>query len=459
MTEAWKQWEGQTVKGVFDRYDIGPPLGGTDEGAVFQTGRGAQKNHKAAIKLIPADDSDAEQWLSRWKLVERLSHPYLLQIFDMGRCRLNDADLAFVVMEFADEDLSQVLPERPLTPAEALAMLRPTLDALLYLHRQGLVHGHIKPANIMAMGNQLKLASDGVFRAGEPDGRATTRSAYDPPEAADGAIGTAGDVWSLGMTLAEVLTQRLPAQDAGGSDPVVPPTLPAPFFDIVRQCLRRDPRLRCSVADLVTRLQPPAAAPSPQKQPGAAQRLVVVPLAAAALVVAALAGGWQWMQSHSGDRESVTAAVPEKKPEAPQMQSANTTVRDEKPAPAAGRPSPAHASAVIRPAVAQTSAQERTVAGDSRNGVVREVIPEASRKAMDTIHGTIVVKVRVHVDQAGNVADAEMESSGNSRYFPRLALEAARNWKFTPGEESARSWRLEFRFTSSEASASAKRIA
>ena len=53
-------------------------------------------------------------------------------------------------MEATEEDLSQILPQRRLTPEEAREMLGPVLDALSYLHGKGFAHGAIKPANIMA---------------------------------------------------------------------------------------------------------------------------------------------------------------------------------------------------------------------------------------------------------------------------------------------------------------------
>src|SRR2546422_5502149 len=148
-------------------------------------------------------------------------------------------------MEYAGEDLSQMLPHRPLTPAEARDMLAPALDALAYVHGKGFVHGHMKPANIMAIDDQLKLSSDGLCRMGESTGGRRKLRVYDPPEAARGTISPAGDVWSLGMTLVEALTQRLPVW--GGKEhgePALPETVPVPFLDLARHCLRRDPERR-----------------------------------------------------------------------------------------------------------------------------------------------------------------------------------------------------------------------
>jgi serine/threonine protein kinase len=154
MTEAWKQWEGQVVK---QEFHLRQYLGGSDDQAVFLTDFGEQEPQRAAIKLIAADPENAELQLSRWELAAKLSHPHLIRLFQMGRCQLANIGLLYVVMEYADEALSQILPHRPLTPAESRDMLAHVLDVLAYLHSKGFVHGHIKPANIMALDDQLKV--------------------------------------------------------------------------------------------------------------------------------------------------------------------------------------------------------------------------------------------------------------------------------------------------------------
>lgn len=81
---------------------------------------------------------------------------------------------------------------------------------------------------------------------------------------------------------------------------------------------------------------------------------------------------------------------------------------------------------------------------------MREVLPKVPKSARDTIHGTIRVKVRVMLDQAGNVAHARFDSTGPSKYFARQALQAAVGWKFVPpqpqGPNPAREWMLQFQF-------------
>jgi len=275
MSESWKQWEGQVVDARFllRRY-----LGGSEHSAVFLTERGIPPQ-KVAIKFVQVDELNAELQLLRWKHAAKISHPHLLRIFESGRCRLGDFDLLYVVMEYAEENLSQFLSQRPLTPAEARDVLSPALQALAFLHGEGLLHGHVRPSNILAIEDQLKLSSDGVFSvAGHPEqshmpatdaqhgtSAATPRhpSPYDPPEIAKGIISPAGDVWSLGITLVEALTQHLPVPAGpAAQDPVVPDTLPALFLDIARHCLQRDPQRRWTVAEIAARLNPGSAAPA-----------------------------------------------------------------------------------------------------------------------------------------------------------------------------------------------------
>jgi TonB family protein len=257
MTEASKQWEGQIVDGIFPLRQY---LGGSDHSAVFLTEHGTDKPEKAAIKLFPADPATADAQLLRWESASKLSHPNLLRLINAGRCAVDGNDLLYLVMEYAEEDLSQILPQRPLTAEETREMLCPVLDALEYLHGKGLVHGDLKPANILATGDRLKLSSDAITRIGEAQSASKRAGAYDPPEASSGMLTAAADVWSLGTTLVEVLTQHLPDSQSGPNrEPAVPPNLPAPFLEIARQCLRLEPQRRISVAEIAARLNPGAA--------------------------------------------------------------------------------------------------------------------------------------------------------------------------------------------------------
>jgi TonB family protein len=281
MSEAAKQWEGQIVEGTFPLRQY---LGGTDHSAVFLTEFGDGVPQKAAIKLYPADSATADVQLSSWESAAQLSHPHLLRLYRSGRCRIDGNDLLYLVMEYAEEDLSQILPQRALTTEETRDMLGPVLDALQYLHGKGFVHGDLKPANILASGDYLKLSSDAISRIGEALSGLRRAGAYDPPEAISGSGKPAGDVWSLGTALVEVLTQKLPEWQPGPHrEPVVPSNIPSPFQEIARECLRLEPDRRISIAEIGARLNPRSvAATASASSPAPVSSLGVSPAAGVA---------------------------------------------------------------------------------------------------------------------------------------------------------------------------------
>jgi TonB family protein len=482
MSHAWKQWEGQVVNGKFPllRY-----LGDSEHSAVFLTEfHKGERPLEAAIKLIPAPPDNGELQLSRWRLAAELTHPHLISLFDMGRCELGGVPLLYVVMECAEENLAQILPSRALAPGEAREMLDSVLDVLAYLHSKGFVHGHIKPANIMANSDQLKLSSDGFCRSGESLKYPGGPDAYGAPEnspeaiAASKAMSPASDVWSLGMTLVETLTQNLPvARAAEQREPLVPLTLPEPFLDIARHCLLRQPQERWTVVQIAARLQErtpvPQAHAAPTRPPIAIvpQRARLpakrhgygIPITAGiVLLLVALVAGPRLLRRHSEATPAPAVAL-----EQPQVAPApkQVTQAQREPPAKASKPSviaeaqtsegPTPLPASVHPEAAREEPKNTVAklpAGTMVRGeVAQQVLPDVLESARNTIRGTVKVTVNVDVDRSGNVEGAELESSGPSRYFARAALQAAQHWSFKPpnigGGGVLSSWRLRFEFT------------
>jgi len=81
---------------------------------------------------------------------------------------------------------------------------------------------------------------------------------------------------------------------------------------------------------------------------------------------------------------------------------------------------------------------------------VTQALPDIPAKARNTIQGKVTVKIRVDVDAKGAVTEAHNESPAASRYFGNLALQAARQWKFSPADPASpsqsRGWILHFQF-------------
>jgi TonB family protein len=444
MNEVGKQWEGQTVNGEFplQRY-----LGASNHSAVFLTELGGTKSRRAAIKLIPADSEGAEIQLARLQAAAKLSHPHLLKIHQTGWCELGETRLFYMVLEYADEDLAQVLPLRSLTQAEGLDMLPPIVDALSYLHRQGFVHSRLRPRNIVAVHERLKLSSDSIRKEGGAIAGSTKPSGYDAPEIARGLVSRAGDVWSLGVTLVEAMTQHLPVWDgAGSSDPVLPATLSEPFRDIAFHCLRREPNQRWTLADIAARLKSGTASSAKQEltlAPKASSKSrFTTPMTAIALALVLLLAVWGLFRRAETQPNGPAAAEPTETKPKPEP---GTPAVSSAPHPEgrSARDSRAKSSATT----ARPAAPAGAVAQDE---VLHQVLPDVSKTARNTIQGTVKVGVRVTVDSSGNVTKATFESPGPSKYFARKAIEAAQQWKFKParnhGQPVPREWTLRFQF-------------
>ena len=458
MTESWKHWEGQVVDGQFHLRQY---LGGSPHSAVFLTECGEGGSQKAAIKFIPADPDSAELQLSRWRQAAKLSCPHLLRIFQVGRCQIGDMNLLYAVTDRAQEDLSQILPKRALTQAEARDMLAPVLDALGYIHAAGFVHGRMKPANIMAVDDQLKISSDGLCRAGRSTDGQSKPGVYDAPESSSGVASPAGDVWSLGMTLAESLTQRLPIWERiGDEDASLPDSLPAPFLDLARHCLRRDPSRRWTVADIARWLNPAAAVPQAQEEPRQAAAAppgfnkktlarpgYLLPAVALALLLIAMLAGPKLFTRHMEAQPTPSAAPAHAKPH-PKSEASppETTAHPIQPSPLPVKAPPS--AAVGQPV---QPAKESSSSSAATGEVLDQALPEISEKARDSIVGTVRVGVRVQVDPAGHVTGATLDSHGPSKFFADKALAAAPRWKFIPPTVGGRSvpseWILRFDFS------------
>ena len=444
-------WVGKVVDGKFPLIEW---LGGSDAGGVFvseisrpsdSSMPGAQ-SQQVAIKLIPAS-AEAQDRLAMWVLGATLNHPHLLRILKSGRADVDDVSVFYVVTELAEEVLSQILPERTLTGDETREMLVPILDALSYLHEQGWVHGHVKPSNIFVVGNEVKLSSDGLLEAGKSTADLATNDIHNAPEAASGAVTAASDMWSLGVTLVEALTQQQPVWDsASNREPEIPGSLPRPFAEIARECLHVDPARRYTVDDVRAEMEEqsePAGVPtssteaSPKDVPQQEHRISrtlpskmpLIPLIIGVVLLVAIVIG---LRIHAHKTQSAPLDT-EKTMGAP---------------PAEPGPNPS------TPAVAPGGAEQ--------GAALNRPEAEASSGALNTIHGKVTVEVRVRVNPTGAVTDAQFASHGPSAYFARVAMEAARQWTFKPpkqnGQAVASTWLLRYEFRRSGQDATAKQM-
>ena len=454
---------------------------------MFLTERQESGNiQQAAIKLTRASPDGGERQLARWRRAAKLSHRHLIQLFEMGRCEFGGAALLYVVMEYADENVANVLPQRALTPAEARTLLDSVLDAIAYLHDKGLVHGHIRPANILADGDQVKVSSDGIVQAGEVLDVPGRPDAYDPPEYARAnslatqATAREGDVWSLAMTLGEALTQHILATQATAqADAPLPATLSEPFLDIVRHCLLLQPEDRWTLEEIAARLHGRSVAPVQSRtrrrraQPDTLRKRIygitrgryTIPLVTGLVLLVTILAGSKLFHRGSGGPQAPTAVIEEPNVEPLPKQEAkipeprpNEVVKSDpsKKREDSKAPAPIPASARTETAREDSSAGEAKLAEGSRvpGAVLQRVLPDVLPRARASIRGTVRVDVRVDVDSFGGVEGATLESPGPSKYFARLALQSAHGWRFAPakvaGQGAVSRWTLHFEFTPSQ---------
>lgn len=426
--ESWKMWEGRSVGGKFP---LRRWLGGSDHSAVFLTERPGLA--KAAVKLITVEAGNAEHELNRIRATTRLSHPHLIRTFEAGRGQLEGESFIYVVMEYADEDLSQILPQRALAPDEVSDLLPPLLDAVSFLHSKGFVHKRIKPSNVLAVGNQLKLSADQITPLSETNS-VRRRDVYDAPETAAGIVSPASDVWSVGVTLVAAITQNVSLAEQA-KNPSLPETIAEPYRGIVRECLQLDPKRRCSVQEIQARLLP-AARPAPARPepvpakptPSLHDRYnwrMLIPVA----VLLAIVLGWLVFRGKPAEKAAENPAA-EQKQQVPQQTTAEN------------KPSAAPASPVRKPAKPAEPAREATA---TSGNVRRQVMPDVSKGARNTIRGTIKVSVQVDVNPSGKVIAAKLKTAGPSRYFAEKALKAAEQWEFSPQPDTS-SWLVHFHF-------------
>jgi TonB family protein len=441
--ETWKSWEGRQVDGKFTLRQF---LGGSDHSAVFVTEIPGASPQKAAVKLIPCETGPAaETQLRSVQAKTGLSHRNLIQTFEAGRAQIDGECVIYAVTEHADENLGQILPQRSLDPTEVAELLPPLLGALAYLHEKGLVHGRVRPSNILAAGDQLKLSTDHVQSKSEQR-PSRKRDEYDAPETSLGTLSPASDIWSLGMTLVAAFMQK-PAQQKPQNDPVVPPNVPEPYRGIAQATLRLDPEQRCSIKEIERRLKTPppsttvpvaVARPEPARSEPSEPEIatpkkrtafpVTIGLAAVLVIIFAI--------FYFG------RSKPSTPPAETNQQSSPTT---QAPTPQASEPAPPPAK------------QNNSGVGS----VTHQVLPDVPQSAKNTITGTIKVVVQAQVDASGKVTSAKLKSSGSSRYFAGLALKAAPEWEFSApeinGQPAASTWLLQFRFRRSGTQASAQK--
>jgi serine/threonine protein kinase len=249
-----------------------------------------------AIKLFPTELARGEarnRFVQEARVVGQISHPAVIALHDMGVDE--PSQTPYLVMEFIQgQSLEKLLEKGSVPCAKACAWAAEVATALAVAHRKGVIHGDVKPANILITADErIKLTDFGMARVASRDSKDTPllgSPAYWCPEQIVGKPQDArSDIFSLGVVMYEMVTGHRPfdADSLQGicsrilsSTPLPPshanPSVPVAFNEVISSCLAKEPSQRCASADaLAERLHPLARRNAPsqtQPQPSARDR-------------------------------------------------------------------------------------------------------------------------------------------------------------------------------------------
>jgi len=200
------------------RYQIKDRLGKGGMGVVYLAFDPAMQRD-VAIKMLRADVSEDPAFLERFRLeattIAALDHPSIVPVHDVGE---EDGIPYFVMRYMRGGSLAHLLrKEGALSAVEVLRILRPIADALDESHAHGIIHRDVKPGNILfdQRGDSF-IADFGLVKSLDAPSESTasgvvgTAEYISPEMAVSGHTTPLSDIYSLGITIFEMLAGKVP---------------------------------------------------------------------------------------------------------------------------------------------------------------------------------------------------------------------------------------------------------
>ncbi|MFY9614043.1 MAG: serine/threonine-protein kinase, partial [Candidatus Dormiibacterota bacterium] len=260
-------------------YELLNTIGQGSTGTVYLARQPALDRYVAIKRLAPllgSDTAAAELFRHEAQVMASIEHPNIVRLFTF----VEAPDATFLVCEYVEgASLRAVQAEsKRLAPEQSLGVLKGALTGLAFAHGHGLVHGDVKPENILADLHGVSKLADfgeaGAAGAVAADDHRTGTPAYMSPEAVMGRpLDVRSDVYSAAAMLFELLTglppyhadnpiavMRMHLSHAVPNPCDLDPKLPARLGLLVQRGMAKDPSDRfASVADFITELTAAAA--------------------------------------------------------------------------------------------------------------------------------------------------------------------------------------------------------
>ena len=209
-----------------------------------------------ALKVVRKQDAEDEiyvqQALTEFEAAKKLNHPAIAKVFD---CRLKKSWFKVrgveLLMEFVEGKTLDEIEAPEL--GQLVLIFCQVASALTHMHRRGVYHGDLKPANIMLTKNgQVKLIDFGTaWVRGQDKNRIQGTPQYIAPEqATEKVVDEKTDIYNLGATMYRMFTGRFaqqgilkPGDDRKLAPPIkINPRIPGALNELIIACLSLDPR-------------------------------------------------------------------------------------------------------------------------------------------------------------------------------------------------------------------------
>lgn len=246
-----------------DRYEILEQIGSGGMSDVYKA-LCHKLNRPVAIKVLKEEFSLDNNFVGKFKMeaqaAARLSHPNIVNIYDV----VDEGNLHYIVMELIEGiTLKNYISKKGcLDVKEAIGVAISVAQGIAAAHEQGIIHRDIKPQNIIiARDGKVKVADFGIARAASSQTLSATAVGsvhYISPEQARGGYSDVrSDVYSLGITMYEMVAGRVPFLGdntvtvalAHLEDPITPPSfynenIPVGLENIILKCTEKKPEYR-----------------------------------------------------------------------------------------------------------------------------------------------------------------------------------------------------------------------